>query len=385
MTWNILEYNGQDTAVRNQYFRTVINHTQPDILVVEEMHTNGLALGFLNVMNSSNAGVYLMGTFINGFDTDNAVYFKPSKFQFINNVPIKTPLRDINDFILRYSVSNDTIHLLTVHLKAGNTMADENARSAEADSLRKYTNAFPVETNFFILGDYNLYRSDEQCYIKLKQVVAGNEGHGIDAVNLPGVWNNSAYSQYHTQSSRVRSFGGGATGGLDDRFDFILYSKASQDAGGVRILTNSITMVGNDGAHFNDSINKIPNNSVPQNVADALHYSSDHLPVHANIVFEPLVGIVQNNETLKNFILHDNYPNPFNPKTTLSFDISDAELVKLSVHNSLGHEVDILLNGEIKPGRYVIEFDGTNLSSGVYYYELRTEKFSECKKMILIK
>jgi len=103
---------------------------------------------------------------------------------------------------------------------------------------------------------------------------------------MPGTWNQSQYAQYHTQSPRTRQFGGGATGGMDDRFDMILLSQAVFEAGDISYVPNSYTAYGNDGLHFNDSINRPPNNAVGQTIADAIHYASDHIPVFASFTFD---------------------------------------------------------------------------------------------------
>ncbi len=79
------------------------------------------------------------------------------------------------------------------------------------------------------------------------------------------------------------------------------------------------------------------------------------------------------------------YPNPFNPSTVISYDLPSTSFVSLKVFNSLGEEVANLVNEIKSPGRYKVEFNGKNLSSGIYFYLLNTEKFSQSKKMIMIK
>ena len=100
----------------------------------------------------------------------------------------------------------------------------------------------------------------------------------------------------------------------------------------------------------------------------------------------PSTGIVsQNSFTAVDYSLAQNYPNPFNPSTNLEFGISNLGFVSLKVYNSLGIEVADLVN-ETKPaGRYKVTFDGSNLSSGIYFYKLETGDFTETKSMILLK
>jgi endonuclease/exonuclease/phosphatase family metal-dependent hydrolase len=392
MNYNLLNYgaNASDTVVRHPYYRTVVQAANPDILVVEEILSQTAVNIFVSkVMNLTGNGTYESGVFINGYDSDNAVFFKSSKFVFISNTPIHTALRDINEFKLRHIASGDTIRFYAVHLKASSSSSDEQQRAAEVDSLRKVTNLLPNGSNFIVLGDYNIYKSEEQAYIKLKQVVSGNEGHVLDAINITGTWNNSAYAMYHTQSTRVRQFGGGATGGMDDRFDMILYSKGINDPGGITLIPGSIIAYGNDGNHYNDSINRPPNNAVPQNIANALHYAADHLPVIALLVFENIISVNNQSEVAAGFKLYQNYPNPFNPVTVINYEIQSAgggsNYVSLDVFDVTGRHIENLFHGKQNAGNYEIEFSGEGLPSGVYIYRLTAGDYTEAKKMILIK
>jgi hypothetical protein len=85
------------------------------------------------------------------------------------------------------------------------------------------------------------------------------------------------------------------------------------------------------------------------------------------------------------FALDQNYPNPFNPSTKIHYRIASGSNVKLSVCNMLGQEVATLVNGFRAAGDYEVDFTGSNLASGVYYYTLRAGRFTETRKMILTK
>lgn len=289
MTYNLLNYPGSDTTFRNPYFRTVISNTLPDVLVVQEMQTQAGVDGFLNnVLKASTSIKYTSGLFINGTtDTENAIFFDSTKFTFIANTPIKTALRDINKFKLVYKATNDTFRVYSLHLKASSGSSNEILRAAEIDSLRKVTNKLLPNANFIVVGDYNIYRYSESAFQKLLNTSAS--GYFIDPQNVIGNWgNDSLFAQYHTQSTRTRQLpDGGATGGMDDRFDMILISQAVNNAGGMQYVSNSIVNYGNDGLHFNDSINMPPNLAVGQIIANALHYTSDHIPVFASFSFTP--------------------------------------------------------------------------------------------------
>jgi hypothetical protein len=88
---------------------------------------------------------------------------------------------------------------------------------------------------------------------------------------------------------------------------------------------------------------------------------------------------------VSSFNLAQNYPNPFNPATTFKYGIMEKANVKLLVINSLGEEIAVLVNEEKEAGNYSLVFNGVDLPSGVYYYQLKAGNFVETKKMLLIK
>jgi len=309
MTYNTLNFTTTSTD-RAAYFKTVINHTNPDVLVVQEMTSQAAVnLFYSQVLNQT----FLAGTFVDGPDSDNAIFYKKDLFTFVSNMPIPTALRDINQFTIVYKATGDTVRIYSAHLKASTGATNEAQRAAEVTVLRNVTNSLGAGKNFIVCGDFNIYKSTEQAYINLKASNGATEGHFIDPFQMTGSWNNSAYAQYHTQSPRVRQFGGGATGGMDDRFDLLLYSQAIADPGGMAYVSNSTWAVGNDGNHYNDSINQQPNNSVPVAVANALHNASDHLPVIASFTFEELqqvyhieIGLNQGWNGISGFLVPEN-------------------------------------------------------------------------------
>ncbi len=285
VAYNTLNYRTTDQT-RDQYFRTVLRYVHPDVLVICEVSNQAAVSQFYdNVLNLTYPGEYSAGVFIDGYDTDRAAFHKSGMFDFVSNTPIQTALRDINEFTFVHVASAETLRVYAVHLKASDTATDRDKRAAEVDNLRMVTNQLPAGKNFMVLGDFNIYGSTEPAYQKLLQDNPTDDGHVVDALTLTGTWNNAAYAQYHTQSPRVRSFGGGATGGMDDRFDMILFSNALNGSGRVSYVPGSLTPIGNDGLHYNDSINRLPNYAVPDSVANAIHYASDHLPIAAVFSF----------------------------------------------------------------------------------------------------
>ncbi len=86
------------------------------------------------------------------------------------------------------------------------------------------------------------------------------------------------------------------------------------------------------------------------------------------------------------FNLAQNYPNPFNPSTVIEFSLPEnAGNVQLLIYNALGEKVAELLNTELATGIHAYDWNASGMVSGMYFYELRTEKFSSVKKMLLLK
>ena len=87
----------------------------------------------------------------------------------------------------------------------------------------------------------------------------------------------------------------------------------------------------------------------------------------------------------RSFALYQNYPNPFNPVTYIRYSLPEAGFVKLTVHNLLGQEVAKLVSADQQAGDYSVTFDGSRLSSGVYYYRVRSGLYGDIKRMLLLK
>ncbi len=85
------------------------------------------------------------------------------------------------------------------------------------------------------------------------------------------------------------------------------------------------------------------------------------------------------------FTLHNNYPNPFNPTTTISYQIVETNLTTIKIYDMLGQEVEVLLNENQTPGTYEVSFNGSQLSSGVYFCKLTSGRNIKLIKMLLVK
>ena len=142
-------------------------------------------------------------------------------------------------------------------------------------------------------------------------------------------------------------------------------------------------------------------------IADRMGYYSDFRSLMVGeIILDTinffLTRVVGSNKQISSlptsFMLFQNYPNPFNPLTTLNFDVPPMHnnnppahpggkgvLVKLVVYDILGREVAVLVNEELSAGSYRIVWDASNYASGLYFYKLITDEFTQTRKMVLIK
>ena len=99
-----------------------------------------------------------------------------------------------------------------------------------------------------------------------------------------------------------------------------------------------------------------------------------------------MITDVGDDELLVNeFKLYNNYPNPFNPSTTIKYQIPELSFATFRVYDVLGKEIATLINEEKPAGNYELEFEASSLPSGIYFYRLQAGKFIETKKMVLMK
>lgn len=103
------------------------------------------------------------------------------------------------------------------------------------------------------------------------------------------------------------------------------------------------------------------------------------------VIVENATDISDDNISVYKFNLVQNFPNPFNPSTKISYTIPESGNVSLKVFNVLGSQVAELVNGEIEAGSYDITFNASNLPTGTYFYRLQTSSSVETKKMVLLK
>ncbi|MBX3102603.1 MAG: hypothetical protein KF690_08850 [Bacteroidetes bacterium] len=304
VSYNLLNYPNVSTIPkREDTLRVILEHLNPHILLFQELNTEQGANSILRQSLESWApSRYTRAQFVPNatgasYNQHNMLYYDSTLLRLKSQQRIPTQTRDISIYTVYWkdpSAGADTVFLdiFALHHKAGNTASDRATRHAEADSLRKWLTARPGHPNRLLLGDFNVYRADEPAY-RLVTSADSMAGYFRDPIQQPGNWNdNAGFAGIHTQSTRTASFGGGATGGLDDRFDQILISPALYNgAHGFTYISGSYQAVSNDGNHFNQSLLAAPpNTTLPYPVLSALYHMSDHLPVTLELRLDETVA-----------------------------------------------------------------------------------------------
>lgn len=393
-TLRILTYNVSDfpdrAEERNSCFALILNEIKADIVAVQEItDTTGVNIFLSQILNSPLGNIqYLAAPFIDGFDSDNALFYNKDKLVLKSSRQIQTDLRDISEYIMKSAVddSGRDFYIYSLHLKAGNSSEAKSLREYEATILRNELNKLPPGTEFFVLGDFNFYTSSETGF-KVISDETPIYSKCFDPTGRTGSWNdNKKYAELHTQSTHLTRIGSFESGGLDDRFDFIFISNALFDLDGLFYLPSSYITFGNDGRHFDMNIND-STNAFGQDIADALYCASDHLPVYLDVVVNYTNQSKVKQEYLKpvDFTLCQNYPNPFNKSTNINFSLTASSTVILSVYSLRGELIKKLDCGNFSAGINTIRLNTDNLLSGIYYYELQIGQQRVTKKMVILK
>lgn len=366
VSYNSLRYSPTNIDARHPQLRMVLGDLQPDLLCVQELSGSAASQMYLDSVLNFDSTTYSMATFINSNDLDVNLFYKTNKFGFISTQSYTTTLRDIYHFQVVPTSLMDTLHVFGLHLKASPGTTNQLRRKDEVDVLRQVTDAFAPGTHFLVCGDFNIYKSSEPAYARLLEDTPGNDGHFVDQFSLTGTWNNASYAMYHTQSPRSNAFNGGASGGMDDRFDMILISETLNDTLGLHYVQGSMYPYGNDGQHYNMSINDLPTNSaVGQVMADALYFVSDHIPVVASFAFKapPVSGVSLEEAEVETVGVSLNaegvfIENPENRKLEMSIFSMDGRRLRVE---TITHSKDV----NLRSGLYLVTLRGVE---GDFYF-----------------
>jgi len=378
MFYNLLNFpNDTNVPNRIQHLDHILSNYQPDLFMVCELNNAHGANVILQVLQDRIDENYRSAVFTlntsddatgNQNDLQNLMFFNSSKFILESQYEITTLYRDFNHYKLKLNSTNQStnpvyLNVIVCHLKASRGTDNQTLRLEMVQDLTTYLNSFPANSNVMLAGDLNVYTHLEPAFQEL--ISTDNNIVFADPANRMGSWhNNTNYIDVFTQSTRTQTGLGGATGGFDDRFDFILTSTNMLSNQDIYYVDNSYQAFGNNGniACYNQEIKNANCSGVDfsAEIREALYYFSDHLPVTLQL---------ETNETLLNIPSYQ----------TDSFQITGTNIIenileikinkttlstnKLYIFNTLGQVVKIISLETSKR----LSIDVSNLSNGMYY------------------
>lgn len=382
-----------NTQLKDECIRTLVDYVKPDIFTVCEFGaTQQLQNDFLrHNLNINGASYWQSDNIINyaGSNIINHIFFDSRKMGLKRHVALRTNPRDTDIYELYLKTpglaAGDTIKLVCIvaHPKAG--MGYESDRRALMQKAMDYVNQNYPTDNVLIMGDFNMYGASESGYRLLTQTYSNPSICFMDPLSFVGgvgEWNNNAlFAPFHTQSTRSYSDECFSSGGLDDRFDFILMAdEIAFSYNHMRYVQGSYHAVGNDGQHFNNSVNQGYNSAVPAEVAEALFNGSDHLPVTMKIAVDVHLGV----EDHKAQSLYATVaPNPASDRAAVSFFNPSKGQVEFELYSLQGqllqHEAAAF--GE---GSQQYELALHDITKGFYLLRIRhKEGFNQSLKLIV--
>ncbi len=387
MQYNLLYYGNpaicdeyvNNTQHKDECIQTILDYVKPDILTVCEFGaTQELQNSFLrHNLNINGSNYWQTDNIINYANSYiiNHIFYDSRKLGLKKHIALRTSPRDTDVYELVLKTPNQSVGdillvCIVAHARAGEEW--ESSRRAQMQVVMEYINQHYPTDNVLIMGDFNMYGASESGYRLLTQTYSNPDICFVDPLaNLGGVgeWNNNyTYAPFHTQSTHSSSSGCFSSGGLDDRFDFILMADEIMFSyNHLRYVNNSYHAVGNDGYHFNQSINQGNNTAVPTEVAKALYDGSDHLPVTMKIAVDVKLGMEdQEAQSLYASVA----PNPASDKAEVSFFNPAQGQVQLELYSLQGQllQREVAAFGE---GEQQFELAIHDITKGFYLLRIK--------------
>lgn len=381
MFYNLLNFP-LETNVPNRidYLEQTLNTYKPDIFMVCELNNVYGGNAILQVLQDIISEDYRSAVFTsntsddeigNQNDLQNLIFYDNSKFILESQHVVQTLYRDFNHYKLKLnSVNQDSnpvyLNAIVCHLKASSGSNNENLRLQMVQDLTQYLSTFPSDSYVMLAGDFNVYSASEPAFQEL--IDPNNNIVFVDPVDRMGSWHtNVDYVDVFTQSTRTQTGLGGSTGGLDDRFDFILTSTNMLSNQDLYYVPNSYQAFGNNSNPncFNNEIldTTCAGTSFSLEVREALYYFSDHLPVVMELETNETLLSIPTYQTESFQIMGTNMVD-----TTLEVQIHNQSLSsnKLYIFNTLGQVVKSIPLGTSNR----LSIDVSGLKNGIYYIRM---------------
>lgn len=309
MSYNLLNFPTGNFQGRVDTLENIVDYYRPHLLMVQELQNEDGLNQITDMMNDLDYGNFTSAAFVqqqsdpfNPYYLQQNIVFDQNFLTLKNQLEIITDIRDVNYFRLYFNDNElvngaDTtyLHVFVTHLKSSSGSSNEQLRLQMVEQFLNYIeNNLDANDNILFAGDFNLYDTGEPAYQAL--IDETNTIAMQDPFAEFGNWavNNFQHREILTQSTRASQIGNdGAGGGLDDRFDFILFSPAMMSSlNPVHFIEGTFKSLGNNGTCYNQSItNCASGNEVPSDVLQSIYYMSDHIPQVCEIEVALELGI----------------------------------------------------------------------------------------------
>jgi endonuclease/exonuclease/phosphatase family metal-dependent hydrolase len=379
MNYNVL-FDGLTDPTRQQYFTRILQAVQPDIIGFNELwnSTASQVQTLLdNILPIQNGGSWHTVKLDNGNVT-------ASKYPIVQSWLVLSGSRITASLIDLPEEFEKNIMVINAHYRCCDA---DLIRQQEADATVAFILdakspggriVLPENTPFVLIGDLNLVGFRQQLTTLVRGEIVNTQLFGNGAA--PD-WDESDLEDNIAQQTDKRT---AYTWRNDNeswppgRLDFQIYSNSVMNMKKAFVIQTEVmspARLAQFGLQQFDTRN-----------------ASDHLPKVTDFSINISTDVTDIHNPV-DFSLEQNYPNPFNPNTKFKFSVPSITLrqpqsdvfVVLKVYDVLGNEVATLVNEEKPAGNYEVEFDATNLTSGIYFYQLRAVNFIETKKMTLLK
>lgn len=378
MFYNVLNYPDQAPASRIDNLENIMLDYQPDLFMVCEINNQQGSNNILSMLQEikpeyaganfvTNTSDDLSG---NQNDLQNMLYYNSAKFILESQTEVTTIFRDFNHYVLKLNtVNQDTdpiiLNAIVCHLKASSGTDNQALRLQMVNDLVDYLDGLPSDELVLLGGDLNLYTQSEPAFQEL--IDPTNNITFVDPADRIGSWHtNIVFIDVFTQSTRTQSGIGGATGGFDDRFDFIMTSENMLTSSDLSYVDDSYQVYGNNGNSncFNEEINSsdCSGPDFDSTIRNELYLMSDHLPVTVELQTNEQLLTIDEVVMIKPLsfegsnVVDDILRLRINPKVA-------ANSERILIYNAIGQ---ILSKVDIR-NLNQLSLNLSNWSSGVYY------------------
>ncbi len=371
MHYNLLQFGNSCPPVtvnqKVEWLNVILNFYQPDILTVNELapqraYAQNIRLNAFNYTDEIEFGAITNTT---NSQIVNTIFYNSSLFGYKGVDVIDGGFRDINVYTLytQASVANslDTtfLYCIVTHFKAGNNTNDFNIRNSDAELISNWIANNPDKENVLLMGDLNVGSANEDGF----EVLVKNVNQDIRFVDPTGKsngWGGQANAEFHTQSTRSNQMDCGSTGGMDDRFDFILTRPSIMDGSkGITYVSDSYAALGNDGSSYNNELS-CNGQAVPLLICISLKQMSDHLPVVLELEID---GAIPTSVFRDISEAGMSVSNPFSENLVINSERTSSSHYQVALTDMLGRIETV---GDLSFSQSQISIPTVNLAPGLY-------------------